>query len=209
MRICFFSMQLAELGFTGNEQVSYSAIQIGQYDEDKEEMQLEVQPKPKFYTHNEIVDMYCHMMVHADLIVGYYLPWAYDILRNNILDPNGEFDPDDVFATFDISQMINKETDFNIKLDTIARAVGTNRLGSGRVAVGLWQNGHHDKLKEFIERDLTIIQTIYERGAKEKLLRIPPRYPNGDPFIIATHGWRQRSERLAYDLLQRQRGGSA
>ena len=136
------------------------------------------------------------ILEHADALIGFNSE-HFDIPLLN------KYYPGDLtkIKSIDLMRAIKDALGRRIKLDTIAEAtLGRKKIGHGLEAIGWWQNGEVERVKEYCLEDVRITKELYEYAVAHKSLK----YLDGGkiiPLKIDTTGWEEAGDHTLTQVL--------
>ncbi len=103
--------------------------------------------------------------------------------------------------SIDLMRAVKDALGRRIKLDTIAEAtLGRKKTGHGLEAIGWWQNGEVERVKEYCLEDVRITKELYDYAVAHKELK----YLDGGKIVslkIDTTGWEDVSDHALTQVL--------
>lgn len=136
------------------------------------------------------------ILEHADMLIGFNSE-HFDIPLLN------KYYPGDLtkIKSIDLMRAVKDALGRRIKLDTIAEAtLGKKKIGHGLEAVGWWQNGEVEKVKEYCLEDVKITKEIYEYALAHGEIK----YLDGGKIVslnISTKGWEETGDHALTQVL--------
>lgn len=107
------------------------------------------------------------ILEHADLLIGYNSD-SFDIPLLNRYYP-GDLS---TLRSLDLMVEVQKVLGRRLRLDTLAQAtLGKGKSGDGSKAIEWWDQGLHDKVREYCIQDVRLTRELYEYARKEGKLK--------------------------------------